>query len=641
LLASLPWTLAALGFALLAHLPFLPIWIIAAFVLCGAARYVIEHRRLRLPPAWFRAFLALTCFIGVLATYSTVSGVGPGSALLAIMASLKLLETRKRRDQYVLLFICIFLVMASLLRDQYLWSLPYLGLSILIILTAWLRLSAGPRLRPRNSIATAGRLLAYAAPLAIAMWILFPRLASPFWGVPIDTSRGTSGLSDTMSPGDISSLSMSGEVAFRVRFDGAAPAPRDRYWRGLVLHEFSGRSWSGREPSIDRNAVDRIEYLGDPIKYEITIEPTAQRWVFALELPQSWSLQNTFMSAQQQLARITPIDQKVSYEVTSYTNYRADAELRSFFRNWYEQLPPGSNERTRQLATDMRAMAGSDKDYITAVLDMFRNEEFFYTLQPPPLGSNPVDRFLFETRRGFCEHYASAFTVMMRAVGIPARVVLGYQGGQINPMGDHMVVRQSDAHAWTEVWFEGDGWQRVDPTGAVAPERIEYGISEALSDGIGESWGFTAPSALRYQLEMAYDVLNAKWDEWVLGYGPEAQQKLMRLLGMSDPSWRKMLLTLVFVVISIVLLISYLLYRRYQPPPRDAASILYQRFLRKVGLQPTVGETPRNYATRAGNTGKISAESIDSVTAAYMDARYGPAGKDAISRLQQEVARAN
>lgn len=640
LLPSLPWTLAALAFALLAHMPFLPLWIIAAFALCGTARYVIEHRRMRLPPAWFRAFLALTCFIGVLATYSTVSGVGPGSALLAIMASLKLLETRKRRDQYVLLFISIFLVMASLLRDQYLWSLPYLGLSVLIILTAWLRLSAGPRLRPRASLATAGRLLAYAAPLAIAMWILFPRLASPFWGVPIDTSRGTSGMTDTMSPGDISSLSMSDEVAFRVRFDGAVPAPRDRYWRGLVLHEFGGRTWTGREPGIDRTAVDRVQYLGDPIEYEITLEPTAQRWVFALELPQYWSLQSTFMSSQQQLVKFTPIDQKVSYKVTSYTDYRSDTELKSFYRGWYEQLPPGGNERTMQLAIDMRAAAGSDRDYVNAVLDMFRNQEFFYTLQPPPLGSNPVDRFLFETRRGFCEHYASAFAVMMRAAQVPARVVLGYQGGEMNPMSDHMVVRQSDAHAWTEVWFEGEGWRRVDPTAAVAPERIEYGISEALSDGIGQSWGFTAPSALRYQVEMAYDVLNAKWDEWILGYGPEAQNKLMNLLGMSDPSWRKMLLTLVFVVIGIVLLISYLLYRRYQPPPRDAASILYHRFLRKVGLQPEVGETPRRYAVRAGEHGKVSAASISDVTAAYMEARYGPAGDDALGRLQQEVARA-
>ncbi|MGB5410925.1 MAG: DUF3488 and transglutaminase-like domain-containing protein [Woeseiaceae bacterium] len=641
LLPSLPWTLAALAFALLAHMPFLPLWIIAAFALCGTARYVIEHRRMRLPPAWFRAFLALTCFIGVLATYSTVSGVGPGSALLAIMASLKLLETRKRRDQYVLLFISIFLVMASLLRDQYLWSLPYLGLSVLIVLTAWLRLSAGPRLRPRASLATAGRLLAYAAPLAIAMWVLFPRLASPFWGVPIDTSRGTTGMSDTMSPGDISSLSMSDEVAFRVRFDGVVPAPRDRYWRGLVLHEFGGRTWTGREPGIDRTAVDRVQYLGDPIDYEITLEPTARRWVFALELPQSWSLQSTFMSSQQQLVKFTPIDQKVSYKVTSYTDYRTDTELKSFYRSWYEQLPPGGNERTMQLAIDMRAAAGSDRDYVNAVLDMFRNEEFFYTLQPPPLGSNPVDRFLFETRRGFCEHYASAFAVLMRAAQVPARVVLGYQGGEMNPMSDHMVVRQSDAHAWTEVWFEGEGWQRVDPTAAVAPERIEYGISEALSDGIGQSWGFTAPSALRYQVEMAYDVLNAKWDEWILGYGPEAQNKLMNLLGMSDPSWRKMLLTLVFVVIGIVLLISYLLYRRYQPPPRDAASVLYHRFLRKVGLQPEVGETPRRYAVRAGEHGKVSAASISDVTAAYMEARYGPAGDDALGRLQQEVARAN
>jgi len=235
LLASLPWTLFALAFSLAPHVLFLPFWITGAFFVCAGWRYVIEKRRRPLPSTWFRAFLALLCFLGVLATYSTISGVGPGSALLAVMAALKLLETRQRRDQFVLLFIAIFLVMSSLLREQYLWSLPYLLLGVFLIMTAWLRISAVATEPARRSFATGGRLILYAAPLAVAMWIFFPRIATPFWAVPMDTGTATSGLSDTMSPGDISSLSLSNEVAFRVTFPGAIPEPRDRYWRGLVF----------------------------------------------------------------------------------------------------------------------------------------------------------------------------------------------------------------------------------------------------------------------------------------------------------------------------------------------------------------------------------------------------------------------
>ena len=350
LLASLPWTIGALGVSLAPHIPYLAIWITAAFFGCAVWRYVIEKQRRMLPSRWFRGGLALLCFLGVFATYSAISGVGPGSALLAIMAALKLLETRKRRDQFVLLFISIFLVMSSSLREQYLWSLPYLLGSTLIILTAWLRMSAGESETAKQSFSTGGRLLLYAAPLAIAMWIFFPRLASPFWAVPIDTSQASSGLSDTMSPGDISSLSLSDEVAFRVQFDGDLPESRKLYWRGLVMTRFNGRTWTSSEPRIDSKAKDQISYRGDPISYEVTLEPTRQQWVFAMDMPMTWSLGRTFMGPHQQLARTTPIEQRVSYEVVSYPDYVVQAELPSIFRQWYTSIPDNGNERSVELA---------------------------------------------------------------------------------------------------------------------------------------------------------------------------------------------------------------------------------------------------------------------------------------------------
>ncbi len=637
LLPSLPWTLGALGLSIAPHLPYLPYWISVAFFGCALWRYLIERRRRPLPSAWFRAGLALACFLGVLVTYSSISGVGPGSALLAVMASLKLLETRKRRDQFVLLFISIFLVMSSLLREQYLWSLPYMLGAVTVIMTAWLRMSASPSEPARLSFATGGRLLLYAAPLALAMWIFFPRLATPFWAVPIDSSQATTGLSDTMSPGDISSLSLSNEVAFRVSFDGPPPDPRDRYWRGLVLTTFNGRSWTGREPAISTTARDQIVTEGEPISYEITLEPTRQQWVFALEMPVSWTLAKTFMGPQQQLARSVPIDQRVAYKAVSYPEYRVESDLPQVYRNWYSNLPENSNRETAALAREMRAAVDSDRAFIDSVLAKFNTEEYYYTLEPPPLGSNPVDRFMFDTRSGFCEHYASAFAVMMRSAGIPSRIVLGYHGGEINPIGGHLSVRQSDAHAWTEVWLEGVGWQRIDPTAAVAPERIDYGASGAALEGLGSAWGLSAPSELLHRLSLSIDALNAKWNEWILGYGPENQQNFMKWLGMDDPNWRKMMLTLIAVVVSLVMLISILLMLRYRPPAKDEASVVYQRFVRRTGLEPIVGETAIEFARRAKQSGALPEDLVTSITEAYVEARYGPYREPAFERLKVAV----
>ena len=637
LLNSLPWTLGALAFSVLPHLQFLPAWVTVIFLGCCAWRLQVERKRWRLPPAWIRIILALLCFIGVLASYESVSGVGPGSALLAVMAALKLLETKQRRDQFVLLFISIFLIMSSLLREQYLWSLPYLFAGVLFTMTAWLRMSDVRKVSVRQSLGTGARLIAYSAPLMIAMWIFFPRIATPFWAVPIDTSSATSGLSDQMSPGDVSSLSLSNAVAFRVSFDGEVPPPYKRYWRGLVLHRFNGRTWSGNDPAMGSRPRDDVEYLGDPISYQVTMEPTRQHWVFALDVPYDTDLDRTFMARQQQLARIQPIDQRISYNAVSHTDFRLNNELGRTARQYYLALPENSNPRTLEMSRNMRETAGSAEDFINQVLKKFNNEEFFYTLEPPPLGNNPVDRFLFDTKRGFCEHYASAFAVMMRAVGIPSRIVLGYQGGEMNPMGEYMIVRQADAHAWTEVWLPGRGWYRVDPTAAVAPERIEEGRYGAMLDGVGAAWGLTAPSEWLYQVTMTWDALNTKWNEWILAYGPDNQSRFMEWLGMEEPDWRKMMLTLVTILVVLVTIISILLMLRYRPPPKDKAAQLYRKFTESTGVDPEQGETPLSYASRLGTERSEVSAHASQVTSLYLDARYGPPEITTIHKLNSAV----
>lgn len=637
LLASLPWTLAALGFAVIPHAPYLPFWISGALIICAVLRLHIERNRLRLPATWIRVVLALACFIGVFATYDNISGVGPGSALLVIMAALKLLETRERRDQFVLLFISIFLIMSSLLREQYLWSLPYLVIGVIITMTAWLRMSAGSKVSVRSSLASTGRLLLYAAPLSVAMWVLFPRLSTPFWAIPVDTSRAESGLSDEMSPGDISSLSLSNEVAFRVTFDAEIPPPRELYWRGLVLHRFNGRSWKGNAVSSVSRANREVEYLGEPVGYQLRMEPTSQQWVFALDIPYEWSIDKTGMGRQQQLTRTEPIDQRLSFHAVSYSRYRIDPNRIIRADDHFLRLPLTGNPRTTRLAREMRAQAGNNERFIENVMRMFNEQAFYYTLEPPELGASPVDQFLFETRQGFCEHYASAFAVMMRAAGIPARIVLGYQGGELNPLGNYMIVRQSDAHAWTEVWLAGRGWTRIDPTSAVAPERINNGISAARWSDIGASWGLDSPSRLLHQLSLTWDALNARWNDWILGYGPESQNRFLQWLGMEDPDWRQMMLTLLAIVVAMVAIISLILFSRYKPPRKDEAARLYAKFTSLAGLSPRTGESPYAYLARLRLEKSEPDDSAGDITTQYLETRYGRDQSDMLAQLRNSV----
>ena len=625
LLVSLPWTVFAVSFAILPHVPFLPLWVTLVYASCACGRLIIERRRWRLPPTWLRLVLAVGSFLGIYASLGTISGVGPGSALLAVMAALKFMETRQRRDQFVLLFISIFLIMASLLREQFVWSLPYLIAGVLVTMTAWLRMTISRSENANRTFGTASRLVLYAAPLMLAMWIFFPRLGTPLWSVPIDTSSGATGLSDSMSPGDISSLSVSNEVAFRARFEGAAPPPIQRYWRGLVLTRFNGRTWNATEPSIGERSRWALEYFGEPLRYQVTMEPTRQRWILALDLAYEWSLEQTFMAAQQQLVRAQPIDQRIVYDAVSYPSFKMAPELHSTFRRYYLRLPDGSNPRTRRYAEDMRAQYPDDRALIDAVLAHFNEQDFYYTLQPPALGQNSMDQFLFDTRRGFCEHYASAFAVMMRSAGIPARVVVGYQGGELNPMSDYLIVRQSDAHAWTEVWLDDDGWVRVDPTAAVAPERIEYGMSASMFDAVGASWGLTAPSRFVHQLTYAWDLINAKWNEWILAYGPDNQQSLMEWLGMENPNVRKMLLTLITLLAALLAGITGLLILRFRPPPKDRATRVFEKFVRQTGVAIQRGEAPLAFAQRLRESVPSGAarRAADDVVREYLALRYG------------------
>jgi transglutaminase-like putative cysteine protease len=637
----LGWMLAALTLALAPAVPRLPAWITLVFVAAAAWRLAIQREGWRLPPGWLRLALAAACLFGVLFHFRTLNGLEAGGALLVVMGAMKLLETRSRRDIQVLAFIGYFIVMMQLLYDQPIWSLPWLALSVAAVTLALLQgVRLGEPLPWRVAGGIVARMLAFALPVALVLFLLFPRVPGPFWSLPSRGGEAMTGLSDEMSPGMISRLIQSDAVAFRANFEGPLPPPSERYWRGPVLERFDGWTWSDLERLPRLNQP--FELAGPSYRYRLIIEPHGRAWLLALDFPGAWSDQEAFLTHEFQLVSRRPLDNVTAIEIESWPGAIVEAELGPFARHRSLRLPQGRNPRAVALGAAMRAAVDSDAALVDALLAHFRNEPFVYTLEPPALGStHPVDEFLFRTRRGFCEHYASAFTVMARAAGLPARVVTGYLGGELNPLSGRLVVRQSDAHAWAEVWLAGKGWTRVDPTGAIAPERIELGLSEALPAGervpgaaLRQLYGLRA-------LSQGWDALNSVWTDWVLGYGPERQLALLARLGLPNADWRALIAGLVVLVTLIMGGLALWLAWRSRGPDPDPARAAYDLLcarLAAAGLARAPAEGPADFARRVAAARPDLAAPMAALTRDYLAARYERArSAGALADLQRRV----
>ncbi len=623
----LAWTTAGLAAALAPHLLRLEPWV-AGFVLSVAAwRLVAERRGWRLPSTWVRGLITLGVTIGVIASYATITGLDGGTALLALMSALKLLETRTARDQTVLIFIGWFLCLAAFLYAQDVataaWVLPTVWLLAAALLRISLRGGEGPALRPFR---TTGAMLLKAAPVALVLFVFFPRFGGSFWGAP-SSERAQTGLTEEMSPGDISDLTQNDVVAFRVRFEGdEPPPPRERYWRALTLNDFDGYTW--RRGDSQSYHVPEVRHLGAPVDYTVTMEPTAQQMLFALDLVASWTPDLAYKSWDFSLRTRRPVNAVLRYDVRSHPEYRAGESLTGALENLSLQLPDGRNPRTLELARRMRAAAASDAGYLQSILDLFREQAFYYTLTPPGLALNSVDDFLFNTRQGFCGHYASAFTMMARAAGIPARVVAGYQGGDWNPLGGYLIVRQSHAHAWSEVWLPQRGWVRVDPTAAVAPERIERGFEAAFAESDALPGALRRESELLWQAGMVWDNLNAEWNDWVVQFDRAAQESVLSGLGFDDPDWRAFATVLAVGLGIMVGILVLWLAVELRPRATDPAAAAYQRFqnrLARRGIERAPGEAPRDFAQRVRRLRPDLALPALAITETYLRLRYGPA----------------
>jgi transglutaminase-like putative cysteine protease len=474
----------------------------------------------------------------------------------------------------------------------------------------------------------------------LLLFMLFPRLPGPFWGIESGRNART-GLNDTMTPGDVSDLSVSGEVAFRARFTGALPKPEDRYWRGPVLHEFDGRSW--RRPQAQAFLAQEVRFTGSPLEYEVTLSPHGRRWILALDLPSQWPQREAVQAYDFTLLSPRPINTVAAFKLVSHPAHVAGLTLPLSLRNKDLSLPDdGSNPRAVALGRELRARhAGDPASVVRELLHTFRTQPFIYTLEPPRLAANAVDEFLFSTRKGFCEHYASAFTVVMRAAGIPARIVTGYQGGEFNPYGGYLIVRQSDAHAWSEVWIEGGGWRRVDPTAAVAPERIQGGLIRAVSADEPVPGRLRDASEVWMTVELGWDAINDFWNQRVIRFDAQSQFDLLERLGLEEPDWRALGLGLAASFAAFFVALTVYLGWTFRPPQRDWPARLHDltaRRLRKRGLVPGRTEGPVHFLQRAAVACPDLARKLDEIRHLYAALRYGPAPSQRdLQRLKHAV----
>jgi transglutaminase-like putative cysteine protease len=625
-LRRLGWTVGGLAAAVAPHVSHLKPWVTALALGVALWRLLAEQRGWRLPGRWIRTVVALAATAGIAFSYRALTGLDAGTALLVLMASLKLLETRTPRDHVVLVFIGWFLCLATFLYRQDMASVAWVLPAAWLLAASLLHVSrTGTTREALRPFRRTGSMLLQALLLAAVMFVFFPRVAGHFWGAP-SRERAVTGLSEEVSPGDISELTLNDTVAFRVRFDGDAPPPAERYWRGPVLTEFDGFTWS--RARAQTYFKPPVETVGPPLAYTVTMEATGQRMLFALDLVSQWPESMAQQSWDYQLWTRHPVDAVIRYRAESHTRYRAGVELSQALRNRHLQLPVERNPRSRELARRMRATASSDEAFIGDVLQMFRDQDFYYTLTPPKLERDSVDDFLFNTRRGFCGHFASSFTSLMRAAGLPARVVAGYQGGDWNPVGGYLIVRQSHAHAWSEVWLAGRGWTRIDPTAAVAPERVERGLDAALPDGEPVPGRLLRQSDLLWRAQLLWDNVNARWNDWIVRYSGEQQERLLEELGFERPDWRQLGVLLGAGLAAGFAVLSAWLAWQFRPRRADPASRDYQRFLARLaasGVERAPWEAPRDFLGRVRQQRPDLATQATDITETYLRLRYAPA----------------
>ncbi|MGD2119939.1 MAG: DUF3488 and transglutaminase-like domain-containing protein [Chromatiales bacterium] len=625
--AQLYSLMALLFLATWPHFFHFSLWIGAFFLAVLLTRVLVTYAGNRMLSRWMIYVFLFAGLVNVAIHYrGSAVGKDFGVSLLVSMLALKLLEVKSYRDGYVLLFLTCFLMVTQFLYNQNLGFAVYLFslLPGVVLMLLWLnRIDATLPLR-HTLQHTAGSLL-LSAPLMLVLFVLFPRLDAPLWAITSDGGAAVTGISGKITPGSISQLSQSSATAFRIKFDNDTAPPQEQlYWRGPVLTQTDGISWLADEEG--EAAEIQFRPQSEPIHYQLTIEPSQQQWLFALDFPGAIP-SGSYMTERFSVRHDEKISKRKTFAFTSYTDYQTlNASEEILQQALY--VPDNISQRTRDFVSRLQGRADNPKAFILAVLEHFNQQNFVYTLKPPLLGNNPTDEFLFETRKGFCEHYATSFVILMRLAGIPARVVAGYQGGEWNPTGKHLIVRQSDAHAWAEVWLENTGWLRFDPTAAVAPERIERNLDPSVqTEGSPVIFRISSQGALGsmlQQLRWFADSVDLNWHRWVVGFSPDRQARLLQSFGLDFLKGYKLGIAAVGAAFFIVFFMA-LASRLKKIKTSDPAKKVWDRFCNKLqqqGINCAATDGPQHIALQAQQRLPEKAASIDLITRLYLKYRY-------------------
>ncbi len=636
------WVIFPLSLIILPHLPRLPLWMILLVPALFLWRLLAIHNDRLFPRKWMLFVITIFAAVATVFHYGTIFGKTAGTGILIVLLGVKLLESRKQRDYMLLIALSFFVIVTNFLFSQTIPTVVFMFITIIILVMSLVSINqsnAPVDIKHRLQISLI--LVAQALPLMIIMFVLFPRIPGPLWKLPDDSSSGRTGLSETMTPGSISNLIESYEPAFRVEFNDAIPPQNKLYWRALVLWYFDGRTWEQGNKNL--NPRPTLEGFSEPVRYRITSEPHGKRWLFALDMP-AGTPDNTYYTNDFLLRSSTDVNAIYQYTLSSFLSYRIEKTLSPWERSAGLKLPANANPKTIALARQWRKQFSSDEDIVNYGLKYFNQQEFVYTLRPPATpGFDPVDQFLFETRRGFCEHYASSFSVLMRAAGIPSRIINGYQGGTLNPINGVLSVNQSDAHAWTEVWLQNKGWVRIDPTAAIAPNRIEYNLDSALAADEARPLHMRLDSGLIRQMRFYWDALDNQWKQWIIGYGPKIQQQLLLAFFNRKLDYGEIIFLLVTTLAGTTLIIALFIFRPLKKDKRDPVVLAYEKFCKKTaraGIVRDVSEGPVDFSTRVQATFPAQSQTINLITRLYINLRYKSANSEKqLSSLQENIRR--
>jgi len=619
---SLIFLLSSVGLIVLPHSANIPPVLFGFFSLMLSWRFVCVWRPQYLPTTRILFFLTLLAFALLLSQHRHLLGRDAGTNLFILALGLKLLEIKAERDIYLVTYLA-FIVAASLfLYEQSLLIAAYI-LAVCCALLATLVTINSIQVQTRAALKTAAVIILQAIPMAAIIFILFPRIEAPRWMLFEEKNKAKIGLSDSMEPGSISDLGTSEELVFRVKFTGAIPPPKQRYWRGPVLSYTDGKRWTQLSSQRFEAHTTPPRTTGIAYSYTLLMEAQEKNWVFALELPTQFA-KPLAQTGYYQLINLENPTKRAEYQITSYLQYNTQRVTQIEYQDSI-QLPREPSDKIKQLVTQLHGFDSKPDAFIQQLLNHFKQEDFHYTLTPPLMEDNPIESFLFTTRRGFCSHYAAAFVYLMRVAHIPARVVTGYQGGEFNTVGNFLEVRQANAHAWAEVWLENQGWVRVDPTAAIAPERIEQQLNLDQLELGGEIF-FNASNAkhtnwLKKGLQL-WENADYQWQRWVVNYSSN-QSNFLSSFGIHDfktmMQWLMALVGLITVLLSIFLL-------HQKKKAIDPVLRLYQQFCQKLqptGLIITSREGAVDFAQRATTALPEHAEMIEEITAAFIQLRYG------------------